>query len=965
MTQISPGNRIRRTGRIASRTAITAITLALAAFSLAHTTTALGATCSSGNGLQDSSFETSTENGGTITNSFWNSSSDVFGSPLCSASLCGDGQATARPRTGAYWVWFGGTNGPDTDSASQALTIPAGAGATLNYQLWIGGVTSPFTDTFSVIVDGTVVQTITEPPAPEAGYGLHSVNLNAYADGNLHTITFRYTTPSGGGIANFSLDDITLDVVCPSNPPVPTPTAARLLNISTRGLVLTGNNVMIGGFIVKGPGPRKVMVRALGPSLTAFGLTNALGDPRLELHESSAVIAANDDWQITQLGGVITANQSADIQTSGLSPTHSKESALIVSLAPGNYTAVVQGTNDTMGTALVEVYDLATGAGTTLSNISTREFVGTGNDVMIGGLIVGGSASANIIIRGIGPSLADFGITNPLQDPMLELHDGNGQLWAANDDWAATQQAQITATNLTPSKNPESAIVATLAPGNYTAIVRGKNNSTGVALVEAFLIEADTAYFPPYFTMNGTFGVAAHGPVPILLPDGTVVPDGTDQLIVFLDFNAGIAQMQGVATLLANSNATVVGQIPAVHELQVQMKDVNKSATLLSSLRSAPGVLDAQPNLISNPDQCSGSGVQGTSWTSADNLVTPPVASNNVIIGVLDCFNPASAPAGPGSSRSHGEVVEAFIKDASGTLLSSKVTRVASTCGLDAHGVLKAAADFVVANPGKKIVFNASMGAGASSVLGSHVAWYSSFKSLSQALSQQFGDRVIFVKSGGNGNVFMPANPGLVGCNFVAAGGLNQSTTTGATKADFSNNGPVISTFAPACGVTPDAGFGSERFFGTSFAAPQVAGQLAAIWAKNPSLTGCQIAGQVTNLPAVNGFRRFDAKKLETLVAPAPCSTTQVAGGDTAESRSIQMGKVSGTFNFSYDTYSIPDRMVVSYEGKTLFDTGCVGASGSVKLNYSGTSTTVTVQVTPNCTGGSGTQWTFTVDCPM
>lgn len=262
---------------------------------------------------------------------------------------------------------------------------------------------------------------------------------------------------------------------------------AQLGNISTRLSVGTGDNVLIGGFIINGTQPKKVIVRAIGPSLSQYGVPGVLADPTLELHDGSgALIATNDNWQTTQIGGIITSDQSTEIQNSGLAPSQAAESAIIATLQPGNYTAIVRGKNNTTGVALVEGYDLDRTVDSKLANISTRGFVQTGDNVMIGGLIIQGIDPARVIIRAIGPTLSQYSVPNVLADPTLELHDGNGALMSFNDNWKDTQQAEIQATGLPPPNDAESAILATLSPGNYTAIVRGKNNTTGNALVEAY-----------------------------------------------------------------------------------------------------------------------------------------------------------------------------------------------------------------------------------------------------------------------------------------------------------------------------------------------------------------------------------------------------------------------------------------------------------------------------------------------
>lgn len=234
--------------------------------------------------------------------------------------------------------------------------------------------------------------------------------------------------------------------------------------------------MLIGGFIITGNQPKKVILRAIGPSLPVSG---ALPDPILELHDSSgAIIAGNDDWQNS-------VDKQAIIDT-GIPPTNDNESAVLATLNPGPYTAIVRGSNGGTGVALVEVYDLDQTVVSKLANISTRGFVQTGDNVMIGGLIVLGRESARTIVRAIGPSLP---VPGALADPTLELHDGNGDMIAGNDNWRSDQEAEIIATTVPPTNDAESAIVATLVPGNYTAIVRGNKNTTGVALVEAYQLD--------------------------------------------------------------------------------------------------------------------------------------------------------------------------------------------------------------------------------------------------------------------------------------------------------------------------------------------------------------------------------------------------------------------------------------------------------------------------------------------
>jgi hypothetical protein len=248
------------------------------------------------------------------------------------------------------------------------------------------------------------------------------------------------------------------------------------LNISTRLKVQTEDNVLIAGFIITGNASKKVIVRGIGPSLTGFG---ALLDPVLELRgPDGSLIISNDNWKETQ---------QAEIQNSTLAPTNDLEAAIVATLPPANYTAVLRGKNGTTGIALVEMYDLDAASDSKLANISTRGLVQTGGDVMIAGFIFGnGAASEKVIIRAIGPSLT--GITNVLADPTLDLHNSNGTLLISNDNWKddASQADEIRATGMPPQNDFEAAITMTLPPGAYTAIVAGKGGGTGVAVAEVY-----------------------------------------------------------------------------------------------------------------------------------------------------------------------------------------------------------------------------------------------------------------------------------------------------------------------------------------------------------------------------------------------------------------------------------------------------------------------------------------------
>jgi hypothetical protein len=282
------------------------------------------------------------------------------------------------------------------------------------------------------------------------------------------------TSPEG-----ISLDVIGYDLVSPGTP--------NLLNLSTRLNDLTGDNVLIGGFIITGSTAKKVILRAIGPSLPIAG---ALADPTLELHQPDGTIVTNDNWKIDDRSG---QSQEAEIRATTIPPSSDLESAVVRMLAPGAYTIIVRGKNGGTGIGLVEVYDLDDSTPVTLANISTRGFAETGDNVMIGGFIVGGgTGSSKFIVRAIGPSLP---VPGALADPTLALHDGNGVIIATNDNWkindatGESQEADIRATTIPPSNDLESALVSTLARGNYTVILSGKNGGTGVGLVEVYELQ--------------------------------------------------------------------------------------------------------------------------------------------------------------------------------------------------------------------------------------------------------------------------------------------------------------------------------------------------------------------------------------------------------------------------------------------------------------------------------------------
>jgi hypothetical protein len=259
--------------------------------------------------------------------------------------------------------------------------------------------------------------------------------------------------------------------------------AARLQNLSTRGTVMSGDNVLINGFIVSGPGTKTVVVRALGPSLSSFGLSGVLADPGLTVYNSSGeIIASNDNWQ--------TNGGATFIAENGLAPSDPSESAaLVANLAPGAYTVVVTGANSTEGISLAEVYEIPRPGGTsTLANLSGRGFVGAGDNVLISGFTVGDVGSATVVVRALGRSLASVGVSNPLTDPVLTIYDSKGSVIASNDNWQRDPNnvVLLPKNGLAPPNPFDSALVLHLPAGAYTAIVRGANGATGNALVEVY-----------------------------------------------------------------------------------------------------------------------------------------------------------------------------------------------------------------------------------------------------------------------------------------------------------------------------------------------------------------------------------------------------------------------------------------------------------------------------------------------
>jgi hypothetical protein len=256
--------------------------------------------------------------------------------------------------------------------------------------------------------------------------------------------------------------------------------ASEIIQLSTRLSVGVGDQVGIGGFIITGNTPKQVIIRGVGPTLAQSGIATALPDPVLELHgPGSFPTVTNDNWRDTQ---------QQQIQGAGLAPTSNLEPAIWATLSPGAYTAILRGTNNTTGTALVEIYDIDQAADSKLGNLSTRAFVGANQNIAIAGLMVSaGAGSDRVVVRGIGPSLAPA-VANVLANPALELRNNNGSLLGSNNDWQdnTVQAQQITAAGLALTNSLESALLAILPPGRYTALLFGDNNGTGNGLVEVY-----------------------------------------------------------------------------------------------------------------------------------------------------------------------------------------------------------------------------------------------------------------------------------------------------------------------------------------------------------------------------------------------------------------------------------------------------------------------------------------------
>jgi hypothetical protein len=263
-------------------------------------------------------------------------------------------------------------------------------------------------------------------------------------------------------------------------PSAASPTA-QLLNVATRLKVLNGDNVLIGGFIITGTDPKKVLILGIGPSLSQY-FSGSLADPTLELYQGNTLLQMNDNWK---------TDQQAEVEATGAQPSNELEAAIVRTLDPGSYTAILRGKGDATGIGVVQAYDLNQAANSKFGNIATRGFVDSGDNVMIGGFIIGpvNGGNTTVVVRAIGPSLTNFGVSGALPDPTIELHDGNGATIALNDNWADDANQGSIPQALKPGDPHESALYRVLPSGDYTAIMRGTGNSTGIGLVEVYNLQ--------------------------------------------------------------------------------------------------------------------------------------------------------------------------------------------------------------------------------------------------------------------------------------------------------------------------------------------------------------------------------------------------------------------------------------------------------------------------------------------
>lgn len=395
-----------------------------------------------------------------------------------------------QPSAGV-WHYEYAIHNQNLDRSIQSVSVPLGTGVTVNNIGFHAPPNHPGFPNDGTVGDAGFSNTpwTSNQTADTLNWSSETIaqnpNANAIRFGTMYN--FRFDSNRPPRVANATIGffktgkPITVEIQAPSAEGAATPTpVAQAINLSTRMRVQTGDNVGIGGLIITGSAPKQVLIRAIGPSLAGFGVPNVLSDPVLELHGPSPFVTiTNDNWRDTQ---------EAEIQATGIPPTNNLEAAIVATLSPGNYTAVVRGKNDTTGVALVEVYDLNPAVGT-LANISTRAFVSTGENVVIAGFILGNNGGNDrVVVRGLGPSLAGVGVPNALANPIVELRDSNGALLVLSNDWLddPAQAARITDAGLEPTDDRESALTATLPPGLYTAVLAGLATGTGVGVVEIY-----------------------------------------------------------------------------------------------------------------------------------------------------------------------------------------------------------------------------------------------------------------------------------------------------------------------------------------------------------------------------------------------------------------------------------------------------------------------------------------------
>ena len=395
-----------------------------------------------------------------------------FGGPGAGGAIQASGQSVVNNIFVAN-VATSGTGTVDVSSPSSAGALNATSAPSITRNLLFGN-----------LVSGAASTGDTPGTSPVSGDPLFHA-----APANLHITP---SSPAAGAGTATGAPSTDLDNVARPNPPaigayeptsVAPPNPPRLSNISTRMQVLTGNDVMIGGFVIGGGSNKTVAIVATGPSLAPFGISNFLANPTLTLVRSSdqAVLATNDDWQ--------SASNQAQLQAAGFAPSNPLEAAILINLPPGAYTAIVQGVGGGTGVSVIGVYEVD-GPTIPLTNISTRGRVLTGNDVMIGGFVITGTGPQQVAIVATGPSLAPFGIANPLADPTIQLVRSSDQaVIDTNDNWQThANQAQLQAAGFAPSNPLESGILTTLPPGAYTVIVQGVGGGTGVAVIGVYKV---------------------------------------------------------------------------------------------------------------------------------------------------------------------------------------------------------------------------------------------------------------------------------------------------------------------------------------------------------------------------------------------------------------------------------------------------------------------------------------------